>query len=701
MHAQRVGRQIVALLAVAIAPVLQAQTGGISGRVTSAEGGAPVSDAIVQAFAASGQMAASIRSREDGSYRVINLAPGTYALYVAKLGFAPRRSEGIAVTAGGTATLDVALTQAITRLDERVTTATRGAEPERIQDSPNSISVVTSERIAERPSVTITDHLKSSPGLAISTGGIAQSNIVSRGFNNAFSTQMMMLQDYRFAGVPSLRVNVPFLFTGTGDDIERVEVLQGPVAALYGPNSGNGVLHVITKSPFTSQGTSLTVDGGERSLLRAGLRNAGATSNGKWGYKVAGEYFTAKDFEYKDPNEPATFSATDTRVPVSRRGTAAARDFDLARYSGEARIDFRPNEDTEIISSAGLSHIKSGMEITTTFGAAQVKDWSYVSLQERFRHKKFFAQVFYNKSNAGNEDANDAGGTFYLRSGIPVVDRSSVAVGQVQQGLQLGNTKVVLGGEYIATRPKTLGTINGRNDGDDAINEYGAYIQTTTALGSKIDFLAAIRGDKNSRIDGAQASPRAAFVFKATPNQNVRVTYNRAFNSPASFAFFLDQYSGQTPAPGLPVQIMGNAPKVGWQLDRSCGGALCMRSPYASGLLPAGSAAAVFPGLVTRSPAFGGASAIEAIVAGLPLSNFGGSAAQKAAFQGALAQLIPFMATFRPTAAEVPSVLLDFNTRQPTTKAPTDYAPLGANFSTTWELGYKGLFREKVRLAAD
>jgi iron complex outermembrane receptor protein len=606
----------------------------------------------------------------------------------------------VAVSSGGTATLDVSLTPAITRLDERVTTATRGAEPERIQDSPNSISVVTSERISERPSVTAADHLKSSPGLAISTGGIAQSNIVSRGFNNAFSTQMMMLQDYRFAGVPSLRVNVPLLFTGTGDDIERIEVLQGPAAALYGPNSGNGVLHVITKSPFTSQGTSLTVDGGERSLLRAGVRNAGATSNGKWGYKLAGEYFTAKDFEYHDPNEPANYSTTDTRVPVSRRGDAVVRDFDVGRYSGEARLDFRPNEDTEIISSAGLSHIKSGLEITTTFGAAQVKDWSYVSLQERFRHKKFFAQVFYNKSNAGNADANDAGGTYYLRSGIPVVDRSSVLVYQMQQGLQFGSTKVVLGGEYIATRPKTLGTINGRNDGDDAINEYGAYLQTTTALGSKLDFLAAIRGDKNSRIEGTQASPRAALVFKASPNQNVRVTYNRAFNSPASFAFFLDQYSGQTPAPGMPVQIMGNAPKIGWRVDKSCGGTVCMRSPYAPGLIPAGSAAAVFPGLVTRSAAFGGASAIEAIVAGLPASNFGG-AAQKAAFQGALAQLIPFMATFRPTSAEVPSALLDFNTRQVTSKAPTDYAPLGANFSTTWEVGYKGLFKEKVRLAAD
>ena len=96
-----------------------------------------------------------------------------------------------------------------------------------------------------------------------------QANIVSRGFNNAFSTSMLMLQDYRFAGVPSLRVNVPFLFTGTGEDIDRIEVLQGPASALYGPNSGAGVLHVITKSPFSSRGTSISLDGGERSMARA------------------------------------------------------------------------------------------------------------------------------------------------------------------------------------------------------------------------------------------------------------------------------------------------------------------------------------------------------------------------------------------------------------------------------------------------
>ncbi|MEP7346374.1 MAG: TonB-dependent receptor, partial [Gemmatimonadaceae bacterium] len=543
MFAYQVRRSVLALVTLLAARPLLAQ-GAIAGVVTDSTTGSPISGARVQAVNSTGQIAGSALTRDEGAYRLVNLAAANYTLVVTRLGFSIRRIENVRVTAGGTATVNVIMTQIATRLNEVVTTTTRGAEPEKILDSPNSISVVSAEVIAQRSSVTVTDHLKSSPGLAVSSGGIAQANIVSRGFNNAFSTSMLMLQDYRFAGVPSLRVNVPLLFTGSSDDIDRIEILQGPAAALYGPNSGNGVLHVITKSPFTSQGTTLTVDGGERSLLRTGLRHAGATADGKWGYKLGGEYFTAHDFEYRDPNEPTSYSATDTRIPASRRGQPAGRNFDLSKYSGEARLDFRPSENTEFISTAGYSKIGSGLEITTTFGAAQVKDWSYVSVQERFRHKKFFAQAFYNASNSGNSSATDDAGTFYLRSGIPVVDRSTVMVGQVQQGLEFGKTKIVLGAEYNATRPRTEGTINGRNDGDDDINEYGSYIQSTTRLSNKVDFLAAIRGDVNSRIDGTQVSPRAAIVFKMTPNQNVRVTFNRAFNSPASFAFFLDQYSG-------------------------------------------------------------------------------------------------------------------------------------------------------------
>ena len=239
----------VAILGAVIAAAPAAgQTGTITGRVTEALSNQAVANATINALRAGGSGNVTVRSTADGKYTVSNLPAGTYTVTVtARIGLAKKHVDGFVVQAGQTATLDFAMAPIAAQLEQVVTTATSGAEPERIQDSPNPISVVTAAQIEERPSLTVTDHLKAVPGLSISAGGLAQANIVSRGFNNAFSTQMLMLQDYRYAGVPSLRVNVPLLFTGTNEDIDRIEILQGPAAALYGPNSGNGVLHIITK----------------------------------------------------------------------------------------------------------------------------------------------------------------------------------------------------------------------------------------------------------------------------------------------------------------------------------------------------------------------------------------------------------------------------------------------------------------------
>jgi outer membrane receptor for ferrienterochelin and colicins len=685
-----------AMLTVAIAAVpALAQTGTIGGRVTERVSGEPLSGASVTAVRAGGGGSASAKSLADGAYRLPNLAAGMYTVSVtARIGLSPRKVDSVVVRAGETTTLALSLVPIARQLEQVVTTATGGAQPERIQDSPNPISVVTASQIAERPSATITDHLKSVPGLSISTGGIAQANIVSRGFNNAFSTQMLMLQDYRYAGVPSLRVNVPLLATGTNEDIDRIEVLQGPAAAIYGPNSGNGVLHVITKSPFQSAGTMVTVDGGERSMVRASLRNAGIFADDKLAYKVSGEYLTATDFKYIDPNEPTVYSATDTRIPPERRGQPVVHDFDLRKYAGEARLDYHPTENTQLISTGGYSMIGSGREITTTFGAAQVKNWSYLNLQERLHHKEFFAQVFYDKSNSGNSSGTDPNGTYYLRTGIPVVDRSSILAGQAQQGMHFGRTRMVVGGEYLATRPQTEGTIDGRNEARDDINEYGGYVQTTTSIVPKLDFLAAARGDANSRIKGYQFSPRAALIFKPDSNNTFRVTFNRAYRSPTSFSFFLDQFSGQTPAPGMPVQIIGNPPKEAWSFARSCtggaGGGLCMRSPYIPGVLGPASAAAAYAGF---------ASQLVPIVQGLPLSSIGSEAARQQLL-GLLAQIGPIVRSLRPTDAQVGTALIDLNTKTGVAGV-TDYAPLSADFANTWEAGYKGFLGNRLGFSVD
>jgi outer membrane receptor for ferrienterochelin and colicins len=418
----------------ALAGSAAAQTGSITGRVTDAEGGAPIVGARITAVSGL-RTAATVVSGDDGTFRITGLPTGSYAVSSVRIGFEAKRADAIEVSSSGAVTVNFALTAISTKLNEVVTTVTRGATPEKILDAPASISVVSSEQITNLPAVTVADYLKTTPGLSVSTGGMMQSNIVSRGFNNAFSGTMLVLQDYRFAAVPSLRANIPALFTGTDDDIERIEVLNGPASALYGPNSANGVLNIITKSPFDSKGTTISIDGGGNAMFQVNARNAGVFGDNKWGYKISGSYFNATDWKYNDPNEPAVYP---TIAGSLRSGEELQRDFNDRKISGEFRLDYKPNPDFDNIINAGYTKILSGIDITTAFGAAQVRNWSYTSLQDRMHFKKFFAQLFYNANNSGNSSPTDTTGTFYLRTGLPVVDKSTVTVGQVQQAFQLG-----------------------------------------------------------------------------------------------------------------------------------------------------------------------------------------------------------------------------------------------------------------------
>ena len=63
------------------------------------------------------------------------------------------------------------------------------------------------------------------------------------------------------------------------EDLERMEVVLGPGSALYGPNTSNGVVHLITKSPLESQGSTATLGGGTQSVSEFAFRTA-QISNG-------------------------------------------------------------------------------------------------------------------------------------------------------------------------------------------------------------------------------------------------------------------------------------------------------------------------------------------------------------------------------------------------------------------------------------
>ena len=686
-----------------------AQSGSVTGRITTKEAGRPLDNARIT-VADGARVVGVATSGETGQFALPNVAAGTYVVAVSRIGYQLQRFPGIVVRAGQATTVNAAMDEIPTQLNAVVTTASR--RPEKALDAPAQLSVVTREAIERKPSISVADLVKGQPGIDVSNGGIAQSMIVARGFNNAFSGSLLMLQDYRFAGVPSLRVNVPYLSLGQSEDIERVELLLGPASALYGPNSGAGVLHVITKSPFSSQGTTLSLQGGQQSIFRGAIRHAG-TAGTKFGYKLSGEYMSGNDFAYDDPGEPDSISR-----PLTPGGTRQRvlnqRDFAFERLNGEARVDIRPTENSELITTVSMTKVPSAIELTGANGASQIRNWTYQNYQQRIRFGRLFIQGFANVSNAGNENAGDSRGTFLLRNGQPIVDQSRVYTGQIQHGfgLKKGNTDFIYGIDYIKTNPRTGNTINGGNENVDDVTERGAYVQGKTSLSSRWDFLAALRVDQNNVIKGSFVSPRAALTFKAAENQSLRFTFNRSFNTPANFSFFLDlpsvtdaagfrRTASLTPfnLPTYDVIATGNRPKVGMGFDRSCSGtsgfgSFCMRSPFISNgtTVVGASAATALPALVAfRQPVFAGALAQGYAPALAGLSQIGLTPAQITSLATTLGGAIATrLATSAPTNTQIGTVgrlgsaLIDAS-------AVTDLKPLNASFDNTFEVGYKGL----------
>ena len=514
-----------------------------------------------------GSTVATGDSDATGSLEISDLAAGVYKITASSPGYTDTVVSDVALADDETKSLEITLSSEAIQLEQISVTASRRRE--KVLEAPASVALVADSEIKDRVSPSVTEHLKSVRAVDVVTAGLGASYVVVRGFNNVFSGSLLSLVDNRIASVPSLRVNSYSFIPTVNEDIEQIEVVSGPGAALYGPNSANGVMHIITRSPFTSQGTTVSLGGGERSILMGSLRHAGVV-NETIGYKFSGNYFRGNDWE-------------EGRAKEDREGEGGLI-FDTYKASGEFRVDYSPNADTTAIIASGFTQA-TGIELTG-IGAGQAQNWTYGYLQGRFIHKDLFAQAFWNRSNAGD--------TYVVRSGDPTIDNSDLYVGQIQHGYSFGNRqRFTYGLDVLLTRPDTERTINGINEEDDNINEVGAYLQSETRLLPQLKFIAAGRVDDHNQLEDMVLSPRVAFAYQPNDDHNLRATYNRAFNTPRTSDLFLDILSAKDPfqlganfqpalgfSPNIDIRAQGVRSETGFTFKRSADGRPEFRSPF-------------------------------------------------------------------------------------------------------------------------
>ncbi|MFA7240074.1 MAG: TonB-dependent receptor [Sulfuricellaceae bacterium] len=180
----------------------------------------------------------------------------------------PVGAAGAAMGSGSERLLDLSMEQL---LDVQVTSVAKKIQ--RVEDSATAVHVITQEDIRRSGMTSVPELLRMAPGLHVAQIDNGTWAIGSRGFNGRWSNKLLVLLDSRvlytplFSGVYWDAVDTPL------EDIERIEVIRGPGATVWGANAVNGVINIITKEAAATQGGLASLTAGDalrQEVLRYG-----------------------------------------------------------------------------------------------------------------------------------------------------------------------------------------------------------------------------------------------------------------------------------------------------------------------------------------------------------------------------------------------------------------------------------------------
>jgi hypothetical protein len=203
-----------------------------------------------------------------------------------------------------------------------------------LRDAAASIFVITADDI-RRPGVSsLPEALRLAPNLQVARVSANSYAISARGFNNAIGNKLLVLIDGRTVYTP--------LFSGVFwdsqdvmlEDVERIEVISGPGATLWGANAVNGVINVITRPAADTQGALLAAGGGNQT--KGGAARYGGEMSSGGHYRVYGQYFDRANTEHA--NGTSVFDDWNSgRIGFRADWGGAARGFTLQgdAYRGE------------------------------------------------------------------------------------------------------------------------------------------------------------------------------------------------------------------------------------------------------------------------------------------------------------------------------------------------------------------------------
>ena len=155
-------------------------------------------------------------------------------------------------------------------MDIEITSVAR--KPQKLAETPAAAFIITQEDIRRSGAMTIMHAIRMAPGVQVAQIDGNKWAVTARGANGRFANKLLVLMDGRtiyspfFSGVLWESQDIPLEY------IDRIEVIRGPGASVWGANAVNGIINIITQSAEDTQGATVVAGGGthERAFGSAG-----------------------------------------------------------------------------------------------------------------------------------------------------------------------------------------------------------------------------------------------------------------------------------------------------------------------------------------------------------------------------------------------------------------------------------------------
>lgn len=396
--------------------------------------------------------------------------------------------------------------------EEVVVTATRNEQP--IAEAPATMSVVTGTELRRRPVQDLAEALENEPGVAINGIGMTRRGISIRGMSNEHV--LTLVDGRRINDAAANMAHVDFdLGWVPSIAIDRIEVVRGPLSALYGSEALAGVINVLTRRPSERFEVS--------ALGLAGLRDGSGGDSAQVSALVGGplsETFGVVawgEYRYRDRTQMLTDarqSELEERSALSGSLIAwwepvAGQKFEI----GQAVIDDDRTRDT-VTTSAPITYYEYQDHVT--------RAQTYGSYTGTWKWGEVRARAYRSALERVNERDRNQTPT------QPTKVTNSVADASVLINLFAGN-RLTLGGEH---RHETLRDSTVNTEGFESVNHDALFVQNEWNVMDGVSLTVGSRFDHH-RNYGWQVSPRAYLVVEPVEGLHLRGGFGEAFKAPS------------------------------------------------------------------------------------------------------------------------------------------------------------------------